>query len=131
MRFVLQKQKAEYRQHNLGAPFRFTHKFDSGEAQLSKEIFGSFPFPGYQRPGGVDGRIRRSGESSCLSLFVLCAVVIELEIVKWAHNPLSALLQDMSIHHGGGDVLVPQKSLNRANVCTPLEKMGGDPRRDG
>ena len=54
---------------------------------------------------------------------------IELEIVKWAHNPLPALLQDMSIHHGGGDVLVPQKSLNRANVCTPLEKMGGDPVR--
>ena len=32
----------------------------------------------------------------------------------------------MGIHHGGGDVLVAQKGLNRADIRTPLQKMGGE-----
>jgi hypothetical protein len=38
---------------------------------------------------------------------------------------MAALLQDVGVDHGGGNIAMPQQSLNSADVGAALEKVGG------
>jgi len=38
---------------------------------------------------------------------------------------MSALLQDVGVDHGGGQIIMSQQGLNGADVGAALEKVGG------
>ena len=37
---------------------------------------------------------------------------------------MPSLLKDMRVYHGGGNVIMPQKSLYGSDICSPLKQMG-------
>jgi hypothetical protein len=46
-----------------------------------------------------------------------------LETIQWALHPATALPQDVSVDHGGGNVIVAQKFLDGSDVGPPVERM--------
>src|SRR5262249_11458150 len=46
------------------------------------------------------------------------------EAIERAFHPGAGLAQDVSVDHGGGNVLMPQQFLDGANVSATLEGMG-------
>src|SRR5262245_43598508 len=47
------------------------------------------------------------------------------QVVQRARHPLSALLEDVGIDHGGLEIVVPQQLLNGSYVGSALQQMGG------
>ena len=46
--------------------------------------------------------------------------------VHRADNPEHIRSRDVSVNHGRADIGMPQKGLNRPNVVSDLEKVGGE-----
>ena len=46
-----------------------------------------------------------------------------MQIIRWAGNALAALLKDVSVNHGRGDIVVPQQLLNQIiPAAHPMEQ---------
>jgi len=48
------------------------------------------------------------------------------QTIQRAFHAAAALPQDMGVNHGGGNVIVPQQLLDRPNVGSALEGVGGE-----
>ena len=48
-----------------------------------------------------------------------------LEVIERAGYAMPVLLQDVGINHGGGQIIMSQQGLNRADVGAALEQVGG------
>ena len=63
-----------------------------------------------------------SGETLCL----LPQRRSHPEIIERAGYAMPALLKDVSVDHGGGQVVMSQQALNGADVGAALEQVGGN-----
>ena len=47
-----------------------------------------------------------------------------LQVFQGAWHPVTTLVENMGIYHGGGDIFVPKQGLNRSDIRSFLKKMG-------
>ena len=59
--------------------------------------------------------------------WILAALTsLDTEVIQRAGNALGALMKDVSIDHRSGQIPVPEKLLDRADVGAALKEMSGD-----